>query len=190
MGGVMSNTLEKKRKRQRKVAEKLKKAKQSEFYYYEGQKYRGQEFVPLMYAIETWLLTLDEASILRGKGHLTDEEVGKIYRLLIDDLRKNPNFLKNRQPTFSDLEWENNVVPQSIDHLQSLVYNVSELHGFSLQSIVGVLRTLNSSRVTWNEIRGGDRGYIEFLKESLPQDKEEVYNLAGLSNFSEEHVNP
>jgi hypothetical protein len=84
----MSKSQEKKQKRKRKLQIKKKKYLIANSYFYEGNKYRGEHFMPLMYAIEIWITCFDVAHDLRGLADLEDQTIEAIYKNLIKLFRE------------------------------------------------------------------------------------------------------
>jgi hypothetical protein len=123
-----------------------------------------------MLAIESRLCSMDEALKHGGDAPLTDTLVGSVFRALIRRIQEEG--VERRQDVqLVDQSVSADPVPAIVGVLAGVVAVQAQENGYTDDEILGTIRTLNSSRVVWNE-KGGldDRGYIEFLQANFGDD--------------------
>ena len=171
----MSKSQEKKQKRKRKLQNKKKKDLMTNSYFYEGNKYRSEHFVPLMHAIEVWITCFDVAHDLRGLPDLEDQTIEAIYKNLIKLLREK-GLIRPSKSTY--LLWNKVPAEAATEVLCDVIDEFALTRGYSCKDVIGVLRTLNSSIEIWG--MEGPRGYINYLQDNIGHLPDEARRIAGV----------
>jgi hypothetical protein len=163
----VANSARKALKRKKQKDKALHKSRQrSQTLFFEGDQYRGSKYVPLMYGIESRICIRDEVSRREGNPGLTDQMIGRAYKNLIE---QSIAALSNRPEALPSAE---TITPENhlTEDLLEVISRSGHAERLAESEYLGVLRTLNSSRVLWSQENGGDRGYIEYLLENIPFD--------------------
>jgi hypothetical protein len=176
----MSDKHQKALKRKKNLKQRAQKAasNSSQELFYEGNKFRSERYYPVMFMIELWICTIDQALALRGEPELVDGTIGKIYTNLIKQFRE-LGFAPPSKEAQIEFSWKRDFVEQAVGCLRSLVSKGASTHALSIREVIGILRTLNSSRVLWTRECIGGRGYIDYILEHVGYSEEEAENLAG-----------
>lgn len=158
----MSKIKDKKIKRKRQLEARAKRSRTASMFFDNSKKFRTERYVPLMIAFESCIYAIDKTLDDAGQRPLSDTIVGSAYKDLILHLRAHGLVATLYAEAKGD---KLDSITHIVRSLNSVAIENALTHGYTSEEILGVLRTLNSSRVVWTE-RGGqdDRGYIDFLK--------------------------
>jgi hypothetical protein len=170
----MANTQLKKLKRKKRLKEKEKKSNSDgSSFTYEGNKFRTERLIPLMYHMEGLICDVDQFLTQQGSASvLTDGLIKRVYENLIKKFREAMPVMPEgaEQETFESM-----FDSSSVESLQASLEKIFERMAadydaakkLSQIELVGVLRTVNGSLQKWSHEGIGDRGYIEYLKKAF-----------------------
>ncbi|MGE0174176.1 MAG: hypothetical protein AB7T49_15370 [Oligoflexales bacterium] len=170
----MANTQLKKLKRKKRLKEKEKKSKQEGgSYTYDGNKFRTERLIPLMYHIEglfcdvDQFLTQQESAIM-----LSDSLVKRVYENAIRKFKETlPTLPEDAEKETFESMFDSSTIEKLQESLEKIVERIAAdydaANKLSPAELVGVLRTINASLQKQTMEGAGDRGYLEYLKRAF-----------------------
>jgi hypothetical protein len=146
-------------KRKAKLAKEARKNPKSNPLAYTGNKYKTDEFVPIVFETE---LAIHEADVMTGRV-LTDRMVEAALEKLILEMRKGPLPPLDDPRTLDLREGEEaDAIVQNIRGRWTEFFDRQPRH--TTETLIGVLRTLLGSIGVWSRGSRHSRGYLTFIE--------------------------
>jgi hypothetical protein len=152
-------------KRKAKLAKEARRARgTTSSLAYTGNKYKTEEYVPLMFRTE---LAIHEADVMTGR-ELTDQAVRGALEKLVIQLRRGALPPPDRRDEVQHVKGqEEDLLLWNLRRNWEILFDEGQTWGQT--ALIGVLRTILGSVNTWSSPSARSRGYLQFLEGFLKQ---------------------